>query len=106
MAVESRICLSNGLPRLMVNGKSVATMAYITYFTERNHYQDFADAGYKLFSLPVYFGGRGTNPVSHVSPISKGIFDTKGKADFGILDREVRRVLEAAPNAIIFPELI
>lgn len=105
MAIESRICLSKGLPRLMVNGKATATMAYITYFTERNHYQDFADAGYELFSLPVYFGGRGINPVSHVSPISEGIFDIKGAPDFGIMDREVSRVLEAAPNAIIFPRV-
>ena len=105
MAVESRICIQNGLPRLIVNGQSVATVAYITYFTERNHYKDFSDAGYGLFSLPIYFGGRGINPMSHIRAFNRGIFDVKGEPDFSIMDKEVGLILEVAPDAMIFPRV-
>ena len=105
MAVESKICISKGLPGLFVDGKPVAAMAYITYFTDRAHYRDFADVGYELFSVPVYFGGRGINPISHISAFSKGIYDVKGRPNYGILDREVGRILKDSPNAMIFPRV-
>lgn len=57
----------------MINHKVSAPMAYLTYFTERAHYKDFAGNGFELFSLPVVFGGRGINPISHISSFSKGI---------------------------------
>ena len=47
MAVESRICIQNGLPRLIVNGQSVATVAYITYFWRRMDSKSLTTEGLK-----------------------------------------------------------
>lgn len=105
MAIESSICVNKGVPRLLINGKAAAPMAYITYFTERNHYKDFAEAGYELFSVPIFFGGRGINPTSHVSPISRGIYDKKERTDYGIMDKEMERILDAAPDAFVLPRV-
>lgn len=85
--------------------KSDRTNGIITYFTERNHYRDFAEADYGLFSVPVFFGGRGINPNTEIHAISRGIYDVKGCPDYGILDEEIERVLCEAPNAYIFPRV-
>ena len=59
--VTSKIAPYNGVPTLFVNGVPLPGMAYITYFTEKNRYDDFAAAGVKLFSLPVFFSEQPLN---------------------------------------------
>lgn len=94
-----------GVPVLFVNGKPEPGAAYITYFRERADYAEFGRAGYRLFSIPVFFGDRTINPRTGIHPFEPGIFSVRGKADFSILDRQVRQVLEAVPDALIFPRV-
>ena len=105
MSVTSRIADYHGVPTLFVNDQPQVGMAYITYFEENNRYQDFADAGYTLFTFATFFGGQTINETSQIKPFSPGIFDVKGKADYSVFDRSVARILAACPQAMIFPRV-
>ncbi len=102
--ITSDIRTLGGVPTLFVNGKPTAETAYITYYTDLNRYADFADAGYRLFSVPIYFAERPINEVSQIPPFSKGIFDPD-EPDFPIADRLIGQLLEACPDAMIFPRV-
>ena len=93
-----------GLPALFINGEHVPGAAYITYITHKNCYRDFAKAGYRLFSMPVFFATRGINAFSGIPAFAEGIFENR-EPDFAILDREVRRILDVCPDAMIFPRV-
>ena len=93
-----------GLPALFINGEHVPGAAYITYITHKNCYRDFAKAGYRLFSMPVFFATRGINAFSGIPAFAEGIFENR-EPDFSILDREVRRILDVCPDAMIFPRV-
>lgn len=73
--VSSCIKPLGGVPTLFVNDKPVAQTAYITYLTYNNDYASFAERGYKLFSMPVYFATRTLSERSQMPPFSKGLFD-------------------------------
>lgn len=103
--VASRVGVLNGVPALFVNGKAIEGAAYITYYTHKNCYKDFADAGYRLFSMPVFFAGRSINAVTGIPPFCSGIFDKKGESDFSHFDSDVEKILEACPEAYIFPRV-
>jgi len=94
-----------GVPTLFIDGEPEPGVAYITYFRERADYAAFGRAGYRLFSIPVYFGDRTINPRSGIRPFEPGIFAERGKADFSILDRQVGQLLDAVPGALIFPRV-
>ena len=102
--IESRIGLKNGRPILLVNGKPTPAAAYITYFDERSHCKDFADAGYKLYSLCASFSSLPLNANTGYSPLF-GIFDKRGKPDFNEFDKNVRQIVSACPDAKIFPRV-
>ena len=100
-------CVSDvgGLPTLFVNGEPVPAAAYMTYLEERNDYAAFAEAGYRLFSVPVLFSGRWINAGIDCKPFHDGIFDRKDDPDYSSLDESVRRVLSVCPDAYVFPRL-
>ena len=102
--VTSKVDLYNGAPALYINGKVCESVAYITYMTENSRYDDFAEAGYKLFSMPVYFGYNRLNEQSGAYVFTKGIFDN-GKANFDIFDADVEKILASCPDAYIFPRV-
>ena len=60
--MKAEIREHNGALRLFVNGEIMAPDAYFTYFMEHSRYNDFAEAGYKLYSLPMFFSSK-TFPV-------------------------------------------
>lgn len=104
-SVTSHIQNHNGIPTLFINGEPVHTSAYITYLEEHACYRDFAQAGYRLFSFPAFFGGRGINVHNGLKAFRKGIFDEKGKPDFTGFDNDVALILAARPDALIFPRV-
>lgn len=106
--VTSQVKIYGGVPALYVNNKPINPMAYITYFTEKNMYREFADIGYSLYSVPVYFTEQTINEISRLPPFRKGVFDKiydGGKAEFGIFDNLVAQILEHCPKAHIFPRV-
>jgi len=100
----SYIKIHGGVPHLFVNGEPINEMAYITYWTHNNRYSDFVEAGYKLFSVPVYFAEMGINEQSGIPPFCKGIFDGD-TPDFSTADARIRELLSVYPDAMIFPRI-
>lgn len=103
--VHSYVSALGGVPTLFVNGAPLPAAAYMTYLEEANDYVAFADAGYRLFSVPVLFAGRWISANDFCRPFHAGIFDREGAADFSALDASVARILSACPDAYIFPRL-
>ncbi len=103
--IYSSIETRNGIPYLTVNGNEISSNAYITYFTEKARYDQFADAGYKLYSVPLFFASQTINESSDVPPLGVGIFEKKGNPDFAIVDRKIKEILDVCPDAYIFPRV-
>ena len=93
-----------GALRLFVNGEIVPPDAYMTYFIENSKYEDFAEAGYKLFSLPMFFSSKTMNENSQAPCFGKPLFDTE-EPDWEEFDRLFHHVLAACPDAMIFPRM-
>ena len=102
--VTSSVDLYNGAPALFINGKVADSVAYITYRSDNAHYDDFAAVGYKLFSIPVYFGYNRLNEQNEIYVFTKGIFDS-GEANYSIFDAHIADILAACPDAYIFPRV-
>ena len=100
----SEIINENEYPQLCINGEIQDGLAYITYLTENNRYTDFAKAGYRLFSVPVFFGFNHLNEFSGLDVFKKGIFD-KDEPNFSLFDADIKQILDACPNAYIFPRV-
>lgn len=105
VGVHSEIKDCGGVPALFVNGKPFTSTAYMTYLEEFNEYNDFTDAGYSFFSVPVLFTGKWISRTEGFKPFTKGIFDEKGKPDFSVLDNSVRKILSSNPDANIIPRV-
>lgn len=93
-----------GTLRLFVNGEILPPDAYITYHTDKNRYDDFADAGYKLYSMPVFFSSKTLNENSQAPCFGYPIFDGD-EPDWQALDEDFYKVLAACPDALIFPRI-
>ncbi len=103
--VQSEIAEVGGVPSLIVNGEVFPTAAYMTYLEEYNDYASFAREGYRLFSVPVLFSGRWISVTEGFKPFKKGIFDIKNHADFTLFDEAMDKILEACPEALVFPRV-
>lgn len=104
MAVYSQVSIKASHPALTVSGKEVEGLAYITYINEKSRYDDFADAGYKLYSVSLFFGTNHLNAISGQVTFSKGIFDSD-TPDFSEFDANVYKLLQACPDAMILPRV-
>ena len=100
----SEIINKNGYPQLCINGEIQDGLAYITYLTENNRYIDFAKAGYRLFSVPVFFGFNHLNEWTGLNVFKNGLFD-KSEPDFSTFDKDIDQILGACPDAYIFPRV-
>jgi len=104
MHTTSYVAHTDGIPYLYINGIKQNGLAYITYLTEQNRYSDFANAGYRLFSVPVFFGYNHLNENSGLHVFTKGIFDTD-TPDFSVFDADIEMILNACPDAYILPRV-
>lgn len=94
----------NGLPTIVVDGKPIPEMAYITYQPDRNCYADFAKAGVTLYSVNLNFSEMPINERAPVLVFQNGIFEHE-EPDFSIVDRNFDQILAACPHAYIFPRV-
>ena len=91
----SEVRLQNGRVELWIDGVLEPAMAYITYFDERTRAEDFAKAGYTIFSVGASFTELPINPRSGFSPHDGvGIFQKKGTADYSLFEDNVRKILK------------
>ncbi len=103
--IHSEIKDCGGVPAFYINGEPQVSVAYMTYLEKFNEYGAFADAGYKLFSVPVLFSGRWISITDGLTPFKKGIFDIKDAPDFSLFDEAVEKILEVSPDAFIIPRV-
>lgn len=103
--IYSSVETKGSIPYLTVNGERIDANAYITYFPKKAMYKEFADKGYRLYSVPLFFSSQTINESSDVPPFGKGIFDIKENPDFSAIDEEIQRILSACPDAYIFPRV-
>jgi len=101
---RSRVVQRSGASYLEVNGKIIPGAAYLTYFSDKNCYGDFADAGYKLYSVSVFLGQNYINNFSALECFTPAVFNESG-ADFSRFDLDIKRILEVCPDAMIFPRI-
>ncbi len=94
----------NGRISILVNGESILADSYITYFTDKARYSDFSSAGYKLYSLPIFFSSKTLNERAQYPCFGEAIFDT-GEPKWEILDKNIEKILTACPDALIFPRV-
>jgi len=93
-----------GVPTLFIENKPIVGFAYMTYRTYNNRYADFAQLGCTLFSMPVFFGEQTINETTQIPPMAKGIFD-EDTPDYALFDADVQKILDACPDAYIFPRV-
>ncbi len=105
MPITSAILPHGGVPTLFVNGEPQPGLAYMTYLPERADYANMAAMGCRLYSVCIFFAARPVNAREQCLPFSTGIFDKKGEPDFSAADEVLAQLLEACPDALIFPRV-
>ena len=80
-------------------------MAYTTYFEERSRYQDFVDAGYRIFFVNVSFTTAPINSNTGFSPFRIGAFENPETPDYSEMEDAIENILRYCPDAVIFPRI-
>ena len=103
---KSEIRQIKNTPTLFIDGVPTTAMAYTTYFEERSNCADFVNIGYRLFFVNASFTTLPINSASTgFSPFRVGVFENEETPDYSEFEREVYRILDAAPDAVIFPRI-
>jgi len=104
--LKSEIRMINNVPRLFVDGKQTTAMAYTTYFEERSKYDDFLEAGYRIFFVNVSFTASPINSSeTGFTPFGVGVFEDMSHPDYSEFEASVQKILNRCPDAIIFPRI-
>ena len=103
--IQSEIRVKNGRPVLYLNEAPATAMAYTTYFEERSDAAAFAAAGYRIFFVNLSFTSRPINNFTGFTPFRVGAFEDPAAPDFSEFEAAVRAILDACPDAVIFPRI-
>ncbi len=104
--MDAKLLLKNGKPVLSTVKGEMPFFAYTTYFTENACYEDFAEAGYHMYSICCYFTEMPINSDSGFTPARRGgIFSVKNKPNYFEFDEDVADLLKKDPQALIFPRV-
>lgn len=90
---------------LDVEGKLIPALAYVTYNPAGGRYAQFAGQGIRIFSVTVYMGDRGINPSSGIRSFRPGCWKQGDTFDFSPVKEDFQRILNAVPDALIFPRI-
>ncbi|MBQ2272511.1 MAG: hypothetical protein II337_03515 [Clostridia bacterium] len=102
----SEVRLNRERPTLWIDHRPVAAMAYTTYFEERSRYEDFLDAGYRIFFVNASFTDLPINSEkTGFTPFNVGIFEDPDHPDYSEFEDAVYKILKKTPDAIIFPRI-
>ena len=96
--VSSAVREHGGVPTLFINDQPVNGMAYTAYGPSVSVFSDFEKAGVSLFSFSA-------TPTEAGYGLSRTTWTGPGRYDYSQLDERVLMVLEADPEAYIFPRL-
>jgi len=96
--VRASVRVHGGVPTLFINGKPHNGMTYAAYGPTVKVFREFTEAGVDVFSIC------GT-PTESGYGLSRTTWTARDTYDYSQLDERVMMVLEANPNAYIFPRL-
>ena len=94
-----------GAMRLFIDSKPIAPDAYITYITNNARYEDFTEAGYKLYSLPIFFSKKTINENGQYPCFSHYALFEEDEPAWEQMDEDFRKIVRACPDAMIFPRV-
>lgn len=104
--MKSRIEIINGNPTLIVDEKPTPAIAYTTYFQERNCYEEFINAGYRIFFINVSFTKKPFNSTkTGFTSFRIGAFEDPDAPDYSELEDYVYEILKICPDAMIVPRI-
>lgn len=103
--LKSDIKNLNGKPTLFIDEKPTTAMAYTTYFEERNCYEDFIQAGYRIFFVNISMTLSPINSLTGFTPFRVGVFENPNSPDYSEFEEAVKTILKKCPEAIIFPRI-
>jgi hypothetical protein len=88
----------NGVPTLFINGTPDSSMVYMTYNPNSKYFKQFGDNGVHIysFSSTPSESGYSLAPAAWVAP---------DKYDYSNMDERTMMILNADPNAYIFPRI-
>ena len=88
----------NGTPTIFINGQPHCGMAYAAYGPNPQVYRDFTSVDVDLFTICA-------TPTESGYNISPTAWRSQDEYDFSIIDQRVAMILQANPQAYIFPRL-
>lgn len=95
---KAEIKMHNGAPTLFINGAPNAGLTYMTYNPSAKHYESFGKIGVDLVSVSVTsdFSVFFNQPTAWPGP---------DQYDFSDMDKKMETILEANPDAYVFPRV-
>lgn len=91
---------------MFVNGEPRFPMAYMSYFPQPFRYQQAAEHEIHAYSLSLTLTDKWFNRLrQRVSHNVRGIWRGPDDLDFSVVDRAIAEIVDADPQAIIFPRI-
>ena len=87
-----------GVPTLVVNGRAVGAMAYMTFHLQERYVREFAEAGVELFSFTT------TSDYDYYR-LAATAWKGPGEFDYRQFDERMEMILRAAPQGMVFPRI-
>lgn len=90
----------NGAPTLFIDGEPDSAMVYMTYHPDSKYFRQFGEHGVHLYSFPSTCSRHTWQGFARQAWLGPG-----DNFDFTQLDEQILRILEADPEAYIFPRV-
>jgi len=98
--VVAKVKMHNGAPTLFIDGKPNSAMVYMTYNPNSKYYGQVGEHGVHIYSFPSTCSRHTWQGFARQAWLEPG-----DHFDFSQLDEQILKILEADPNAYIFPRV-
>lgn len=103
--LNSRITKKDGKLWFDIDGELLPPYAYMTYCPNKKYIEEFKNAGYKLFSFPVYMSDWGINTETGLKAFCQHIYVNEGEYDFTVVDKYLEMFAPNGKGAYVFPRV-
>jgi hypothetical protein len=98
--VVAKVKMHNGAPTLFIDGKPNSAMVYMTYQPNSKYYRQFGEHGVHIYSFPSTCSRHTWQGFARQAWLAPG-----DHFDLSQLDQQILKILEADPQAYIFPRV-
>jgi len=98
--VVAEVRTHTGAPTLFIDGKPNSAMVYMTYNPTLKYFREFGEAGVHIYSFPSTCSRHTWPGFARQAWLAPG-----DHFDFSQLDEQIIRILEADPEAYVFPRV-